>query len=29
MKLAIKEETTLYVNPENPREYYLDLDFLK
>lgn len=29
MKLAIKEETTLYINPENPREYYLDLDFLK
>lgn len=28
MKLAIQEETTLYVNPEKPDEYYLDLDFL-
>lgn len=29
MKLAIQKETTLYVNPDQPEEYHLDLDFLK
>jgi chromosome segregation ATPase len=28
MKLAIQEKTTLYINPEEPQEYYLDLEFL-
>ncbi|MCF8296279.1 MAG: hypothetical protein K9J13_01935 [Saprospiraceae bacterium] len=28
MKLALKEETILYVNPNNTHEYYLDLEFL-
>lgn len=28
MLLAVQKQTTLYVNPDNPDEYYLDLDFL-
>lgn len=28
LKLAIQKKSYLYINPNNPEEYYLDLDFL-
>jgi len=28
IKLAIQKETNLYINPNNPNQYYLDMDFL-